>query len=271
MGHVHGGYHTILTAAEKKLADLGVRIVLNSPVIKVETCLPPSSPKAHATPQLRVTTSDKTLEFDRVLCTVPCQEVLQVLGARDDDAYWQQLRQVEYLSMACVFLVLNRKLSPYYVINLLDKDIPFTGIIEPTNVVSPEELGGRHLVYLPKYMPADDPINNLEDAQIIELFREKLKKVFPDLKDDEILHKNIFREKYVQPLHELNYLDRIAGFRTPIPNVYLVNTSMIQNSTLNNNAVVRLAKQAAHLIVEDLSGEALSAKTAGDMEQRSKL
>ena len=80
---------------------------------------------------------------------------------------------------------------------------------------------------------------------------EKLKKVFPDLTDEEILHTQIFREKYVQPLQELNYLERTIDFRTQLPGVYLVNTSMIYNSTLNNNAVVTLAQKATEVILND--------------------
>lgn len=261
MGHVHGGYHTILNAAEKKLSELGVRVVLNSPVLKVEAS-GPSSSEEHAKTQLpqtirengpiRLITQDKELQFDKVLFTIPCPIVLQILNDHlNDNPYWQQLRQVEYLSIACVFLVLTRKLSPYYTINLLDKDLPFTGIIEVTNVVPPEDLGGKHLVYLPKYIPHQDPINNLKDEQIIELFVEKLRKVFPDLKDEEILHTQVFREKYDQPLQELNYLDRAISFRTPLSGVYLVNTSIIYNSTLNNNAVVTLAQKAAEIIIND--------------------
>ena len=37
MGHVHGGYKTILDAAEKKLKQYGVQILLNSPVTKIES------------------------------------------------------------------------------------------------------------------------------------------------------------------------------------------------------------------------------------------
>jgi protoporphyrinogen oxidase len=264
MGHVHGGYHTILKAAEKRLSELGARVVLNTPVSKVEVPGSPSleeSSKTQLYPPVQgnglihVLANDTELEFDKVLFTVPCPLVLQILGDLPDHPYWQQLRQVEYLSIACVFLVLTRRLSPYYTINLLDKDLPFTGIIEITNVVSPEDLGGKHLVYLPKYMPHDDPMNTLKDEQIIEFFVAKLKKVFPDLKDEEILHTQIFREMYDQPLQELNYLDRVTGFRTPLPGVYLVNTAMIYNSTLNNNAVITLAKNAAATILNDTTNE----------------
>ena len=161
------------------------------------------------------------------------------------------IRRVEYLGVVCVLLFLERKLSPYYVINLLDKDLPFTGIIESTNVVSSKEGGGVNLIYLPKYISHDDPINSLEDDEIAELFLEKLKTVFPELKKEEILYKNVFRERYVQPIQELNFLEHAVHFRTPISNLYLVNTSMIDDSTLNNNAAISLAKHAVGAIIAD--------------------
>jgi hypothetical protein len=47
-------------------------------------------------------------------------------------------------------------------------------------------------------------------------------------------------------------MDRTVGFRTPFPGIYVANTSMIYNSTLNNNAVVTLAEQAADTILDDM-------------------
>jgi len=247
MGHVKGGYYTILKTAEKKMSELGVKILTNSPVLKLESL----GNQSHR--QINLITKEKTFNFDKVLLTTDCQTVLQMTDSENNHPYWQQLKKVEYLGVICVLLILNRKLSPYYVINLLDKDLPFTGIIEATNIIDPEELGGNHLVYLPKYLPAEDPFNTVEEDKIIEIFIKKLKKVYPDLKEEEILHKRLFREKYVQPLQELDCLERATSIRTPMKGVYLVNTSMIHNSTLNNNAVITLAHKAAKTILQDVS------------------
>jgi len=256
MGHVHGGYFRILEAAEKRLSELGVKVVKNAPVEKLELLSGSSMHREsgrHGSDKKQITlsTSYGSSKFDKVLFTIPCQEVIRIIGNIEDDPYWRQLNQIEYLGIICVLLVLSRKLSPYYVINLLDKDLPFTGIIEATNVVSSKSFNGKHLVYLPKYMPSDDPINKLDDEQIMKLFVKNLKKVFPDLKDEEILHSQVFREKYVQPLQELGYLSRNIGIKTPRQGVYIANTSMINNSTLNNNAVVKLAIEASETILND--------------------
>ena len=361
MGHVHGGYKTILAAAEKKLKELGVKILLNSPVTKIETMsfpqtsnlkpqsrlslqpqsaklistnktnstnqtngtnqpnktnqsylpqtsnlepqtpegpssnpeppsersvLPPTSNLQPQTPEgspsnlqpqtpnglssnldphlashpqlttnnqhIRVHANDQELLFNKALLTVSCPAIMGMVPSQSNDDYWTQLKKVEYLGVICVLLILSRKLSSYYVINLLDKELPFTGIIEATNIVSPDELDGNHLVYLPKYLPADDRLNSMTDAEITKQFVQGLKKVYPDLNDDEVLHSAIFREKFVQPLQEINYLDRAAGIQTPESNLFAVNTSMIYNSTLNNNAAITLGRDAVDTILNSL-------------------
>lgn len=261
MGYVHGGYCTILNTAKKKLSELNVKVVTDSKVMRVKTKdnfshFKRIEPKKNANSyhrqgQFEITTESAHLEFDKVVFTVPSSEVLQILDQPNGELYWQHLRQVEYLGVICVSLILDRKLSPYYVIYLLDKGLPFTGIIEFSNIVSPEHFRKRHFVYLPKYVPKDDPLCSYSDDQILELFVNKLKSVFPDLRDEEILHSEIFREKDVQALQDLNFLDRKIGFRTPIPNLYLANSSMIYDSTLNNNAVINLAQKAAKKIISD--------------------
>ena len=266
MGHVKGGYHTILETAEKKLVELGVKIMTNSPVLKCEK--KPQNPNISSRrlssskqqlsdknnqpkKQIKLTTKNDTFKFDKVLFTTDCPTVLQMVNSENNHPYWSQLKQVEYLGVICVLLILNRKLSPYYVINLLDRDLPFTGIVEATNIVSPKNLDGKHLVYLPKYLPGDDSFSNMEEDKIIDLFVDKLKKVFPDLKEEEILHRQLFRETYVQPLQDLNYLQRTTEIITPIKGLYLVNTSMNYNSTLNNNAAIMLAHKAVKTILDD--------------------
>ena len=58
--------------------------------------------------------------------------------------------------IVCPSLLLARPLGGFYVTNITDP-MPFTGVIETTALVDRAAFGGRSLVYLPKYVPADDP------------------------------------------------------------------------------------------------------------------
>jgi protoporphyrinogen oxidase len=259
MGHIHGGYHTILSAAEKRLVELGVELKKGMPIKKITLYDQKGAPldyekRVHSgKPIFSLQSESRDYIFDNVLVTIDCPKVLKLVDGytNDNQNYWRSLESVNYLGVICVFLVLDRQLSPFYVINLLDKDLPFTGIIEATNVVSPVDLGCKHLVYLPKYVTQDDPIKSKPDEEITSLFIEKLKKVFPQLDHRAILHSKVFRAGYVQPLQEINFLNRSDSNRTPIQGLYVANTSMIYNSTLNNNAAAKLARKAASTIIGD--------------------
>lgn len=242
MGYVHGGYARILEQAHQVLAGIGVDIFVNHEVTSI------ASSFADEKPIFIVKTDSSESTFDKVVLTVPSPEIMRIVQ-RDQNAYWERLSEVSYLGVICVLLILRRALSEYYVINLLDSSLPFTGIIEATNVVSPSELHDTHFVYLPKYAPAEDPLWNCEDREIVETFCDHLRKVFSDLNSGDILHAVVFREKYVQPLQKVRFLDHRIGFRSPVAGLYVVNTSMIYNSTINNNAVITLARDAAHEIV----------------------
>ena len=242
MGHVRGGYRRIFEAAHKKIIDLGVSIYTDARITKL---------KVDKTNTPTIIAEGRERSFDRVLLTLPSPEVFRLVDTLINHSFWTELGKTEYLSVACVFLVLKKKLSPFYVINLLDKALPFTGIIEVTNVVSPEYFKGRHIVYLPKYMPFEDPVNSMDDDTITTLFVENLKKVFPRLMEDEILHKRLFRQRYAQPLQQTHLVKAKASFKTPLKGVYLANSSMIYNTTLNNNAILSVAKQAVDTILQD--------------------
>src|SRR5262249_55060563 len=106
----------------------------------------------------------------------------------------------------------------------------------------------RALVYLPKYLPPGDPLAAAGDDEVRALFLEHLRRVFPDLDGHGLIGTRVFRAPLVQPLHELRYSEHIPPMRTPLRDVFLVNTSMIANTTLNNNAAVRLARQVAEIV-----------------------
>ena len=72
--------------------------------------------------------------------------------------------------------------------------------------------------------------------------------MFPDLSDKDIITYTLHREPYVQPLQEIGYSENIVPMKTPIKNFYIANTTMILNSTLNNNKVIKIARKAADLV-----------------------
>ena len=239
MGCVRGGYNSIMQNVQEKLKDHEVQILVNHEVTTIKQ--QPDGVRVYCK-------NEKFMDFDFVVITVPNPVMLNIFPSLPN-SFRSLLDEVSYLSMVCLTLVLRRSLCPYYVINLTDSGFPFTGLIEATNIIPPELLDGRALVYLPKYLPPDDPFFEATDEEISNLFLKGLKRIFPDLSDEDIIAYRINRERYVQPIHEISYSEKIPPMHTPCRNGYMVNTTMILNSTLNNNQVIHLARKMARILL----------------------
>src|SRR5215510_1984351 len=238
LGYVRGGYHTVFTRLAQQIEYLGGKVVTGAQVKRVA---------ASDSGRVRVATANGAFDFDSVLATMPSSIFRQIVPELDE-AYGSRLDGMQYMGMVCAVMLLKRKLTPYYCTNLTD-DLPFTGIIEMTNLISLEETRGRHLVYLPKYTSPGDPLFQASEEEVWKLFYPSLKRVVPDLKDEEIERRFIFRERLVQPVPVLNYSALVPAMQTSVPHLLLANTTQIVNSTLNNNEMVRIAGTAVDAVL----------------------
>ena len=185
--------------------------------------------------------NNETEEFDKVIVTLPsavsakiCTELATIEK--------QRLNDVEYLSVICVAVLLNKSISNFYVTNITDSWVPFTGVIEMTALVDKKYLDGNTLVYLPKYVVADDPLFNQSDDEIKAYFINNFKKMYPSVSDENIKFVGVARAKHVITVAKLNYSNFLPDIVTSIPNLYIINTSHIKDGTLNVNETIRVAE-----------------------------
>lgn len=234
-GYVPGGYATVLDRLQRKLAELGVEIRTSCPVREV---VPTADDQLLIHPQ-----SGESLEFDRVVLTQPSSKV-ECLCPSLSSAELQQHRSIEYLGILCASMVLKRGLADYYVTNITEPNVPFTAVIEMTALVSPEELGGQHLVYLPRYVTADDPGWNWSDDEIQARFLESVERLYPEFDRNDVAAFRVSRVKEVMALPTLNYSKSVPPTATSIENLFVVNSAQILKGTLNVNEVIEVAENA---------------------------
>jgi protoporphyrinogen oxidase len=206
MGYVRGGYRTVFTRMISEIERMGGSIQTGASVQEIQ-----SRPGGGLT----VSTNKGAKQFDNVISTVP-SKVLAGIVPELSKAYREKLEKVKYLGVVCVVLVLKRRLTPFYCTNLTDEDLPFTGLIEMTNLISLEETKGRHLFYLPKYTAPGDPLFEASDEEVWNLFARHLRKIFPDLQEQEIERRFVFRERLVQPVPVLHYSTIVPDMETNV-------------------------------------------------------
>jgi protoporphyrinogen oxidase len=192
--------------------------------------------------------------FDIVLATTPSnifQKILPNLPAE----YTAKLNALEYEAAVVALLEIDQPLSDVYWLNIADKDLPFTAVIEHTNFVDPAKYGGRHLIYLSKYIEPDHPYFTMSEDAIIAEYLPHLKKINPNFDPSWVKQSWVFRERAAQPIIPLHYSKMIPEHRTPLRNLYLANTTQIYPEDRGTNYSVRLGEDIAKLILADIEGK----------------
>ncbi|MDQ6814531.1 MAG: NAD(P)/FAD-dependent oxidoreductase [Bacteroidota bacterium] len=232
-GFVPGGYKIVIEAFKQTLLLEGTTIRTNCAVKEVKL----SSKNKPAVAFF----NDDEEEFDEIIVTLPSPLSAKLCSPLSLDEK-KKLNNIEYLSVICVAVLLDKSVSNFYVTNITDSWVPFTGVIEMTALVDKKYLGGNTLIYLPKYVVADDPLYDKSDDYIKDYFLDNFKKMYPAFCDDNIKFVGVARAKHVITVAKLCYSDLLPGVKTSIPGLYIINTSHIKDGTLNVNETIRVAE-----------------------------
>jgi protoporphyrinogen oxidase len=240
-GYVRGGYQRILSRFGKMLAGEGVEIGLGHAARKIERRLDGQIGVRFANGVER--------HFDQVVCTMPSPAIAEMCPQLSGDEK-QTLAAVRYQGIVCASLLLKRPLAEYYVTNLIDSWIPFTAVIEMSALVEKAQFNGNSLVYLPKYDDPADPAFEQSDAQIEQKFIAALQRMYPDFSPDDVLAFRVSRVRRVLAIPTLDYSSKLAPMQTNVAGIHVVNSSHIQNGTLNVNECIQLAEAAAPKLLQ---------------------
>lgn len=241
-GYVSGGYDRVNKRFAEHLQKLGVEFQFESIVESV---------KKSENNRLLVTTKDqKTAGFDYVISTVSSKLSVQMAeGLQPEETAIH--RDIKYLGVICPSILLKRAISPFYVTNITDLGPPFTGIIEMTALIDKDEVKGKHLVYLPKYVNPDDPLFDETDQALKEVFWGELKKMHPHLSDADLSFWGVSKARVVLALPTLEYSKKLPGIKTSLPGYYIVNSAQIINGTLNINETIQVAESKLKEILNE--------------------
>ncbi len=245
LGYFEGSFRTMVDALVRACGDTGVDMRLGATITDLG--------RSEQSGKWIVATADRREQetFDAMIATVP-SPVFQKMVPGLPAEYTAKLNALDYEAAVVAILELEQPLTDIYWLNIADDDMPFTGIIEHTNFVDPSVYGGRRFVYLSKYLEPDHPYFSLPDGELIREYVPYLKRVNPAFDESWIRNTWVFRERAAQPIVPLNYSSVIPPHRTPLPGLYLANTTQIYPEDRGTNYSVRLGNDIARLVDEDL-------------------
>jgi protoporphyrinogen oxidase len=187
--------------------------------------------------------------FDAVLSTLPTGLTARLSPQLPPE--WRERHDPgPALGAHCLILALDRPLTDAYWVNINDPGFPFLALVEHTNMRSPAEYGGRHIVYLGSYRPMDDPVLRADPEQLLTDWLPAIQRLNPGMDRSWVTQVWGFAAPFAQPIVTVDYASRIPPFETPVPGLWIANMFQVYPHDRGQNYSIELAER----VVAALSG-----------------
>lgn len=211
LGYLEGGSQTLLNALKGEIEAHGGVIRLKSPVEKVVI-------ENGVVNGLIV--GGEFLEFDKVISTVPLPYVPKLMPDLPQSVL-NQFKSLKNIAVVCVIVKLSKPLTQNFWLNTNDPDMDIPGLVEYSNLRPLD----KSIVYIPFYLPGEHPKFQDSDDVFFHKVRSYLKKINPELHDEDILELSASRYRYAQPVCDPDYLDKLPPVSLPINGLWVADTS----------------------------------------------
>lgn len=248
LGYPRGSFRAICVALADEIRRRGGRIHLDREVVAIErnadawrlrTAGPGSfrSPAGSSAPEPALDGLS-----DVVVITTPTH-VASGLAPWPEE-YRARLDAWTYRTAVVLLLELRRPFSDTYWVNVGESDVPFLGVVEHTNLVPAERYPARYL-YVSNYVAGEDPLTRMGTDDLLAHYLPQLGRMAPDFGEIDVMRAWSFREDAAQPVPRLGNRRRILPYATPLPGVFLGNTTQIYPEDRGTNYSVRLGLEVA--------------------------
>lgn len=211
LGYLEGGSTTLLNAMHADIEAHGGEIRLNLPVGKVVI----DRGKVRG-----VEAAGQFEAFDKLISTIPLPYVPRLMPDLPPDIL-QRFQAIENIAVVCVIVKLRKALTGNFWLNTNDPDMDIPGLVEYTNLRPLDQ----HVVYVPFYMPGEHPKFDEPDQVFLDKVRRYLKKINPEMRDDDFVDMRASRYRYAQPICDPGYLDNLPPAALPVHGLWVADTS----------------------------------------------
>lgn len=241
LGTFKGGFQEFSDRLAQQLRDMGVEILLNTPVHSIS-----HSPDGG----LSLDFDSSIQHFDQCLVTTSPALLARMVPSLPPD-YLKGLLALKSMGAVVMILSLKKPLSEqgYYWYNIpKSAGFPFLALVEHTNFLSPDYFGGEHLVYLGDYLETGHVYFRLSETELLERFLPSLSRINPNFQPDWINKIWLWRTSYAQPIPEVNHSRNIPAIQTPLKGLYFASMSQVYPWDRGTNFAVEIGRKSARMM-----------------------
>lgn len=239
MGWLEGGYQTLIDALEARIRALGGEVRAGATVEQIA---------AAGGRAVGVVVDGRLRRFDHVLCTLAPPVARRVLAP--ELAERAPADHCRYLGVVCLLLRTRRSVSPYYHLNITDRRVPLTTVVETTHVVDPDRVGG-HLLYVSKYVDPRHPDHDADPEDVERRYLAHARTIFPGLRDEDVVSSVVQRARVTEPVHLVGGANRIPEMFA-VPGLSLASTAHVYPEIVSGQAVLGVTERVVPGILERL-------------------
>jgi protoporphyrinogen oxidase len=230
MGWIRGGHQRLADRLAEEIVALGGEVLVSTPV----RYIPSSGGRA-----IGVVLDTGVVRHDVVVTTLLRPHMEHLLGPELEAAL--PTDPCRYLGIVCLVARVRNSVSPYYALNITDRRIPLTSVVETTHVVDPEAAEG-HLVYLPKYVNPDSPELDKSSADIRTEYLSHLKRMFPAFRAEDVIAAQVARARVAEPVHPVGAVkpDPFA-----VPGLVVASSAQVYPDIVHGQAILGVAERIA--------------------------
>ncbi len=211
LGYLEGGSQTLLNAMKSYIESKGGEFCLGAPVSKV--VIENDALKG-------VIVHEKFEAFDKVISTVPLPYLPELMPDLPLEIL-EKFKAVKNIAVVCVIVKLRKAVTQNFWLNINDKNMDIPGLVEYSNLRPLSD----HIVYVPFYMPAENPKFKESNEVFLLKVKSYLQKINPDLLDDDFIAMKASRYRFAQPICQPEFLKNLPPFDLPIKGLMAADTS----------------------------------------------
>ncbi len=236
LGYFNEGFQSLADKTEKKIVEMGGRIVLGSEIASI---------RQDGTTKNKWRIDNE--EFDGVIITTPAPITDKLIGKEISS-----FPKIDYLWGQTVIMELKQKLINGYWMNILEKNWPFLVAVEHTNLIDKKYYGNNRVVYLGNYLPEESKQLQMTTEELITLYLPYLRKINRLFRKKWIKRVSVFRKPFAQPVFPINYSEELPKMKTKLAGLYLANMSMVYPFDRGTNYAVKMGNEVAKQVLGDL-------------------
>ncbi len=235
-GYLRGGTSTFLDALVRQARARGAKLLTSEAVCEIVH-------DGHRCTGVR--TSDGSIHsFDVVISTVPLPVFLAVTRTLPE-RYAERLRSIRFIGVVCVALRLRHRLTENFWLNVHDPRVPFNGCIEYGNLDAGLVGDGSSVLYVPYYVPVDDPRFTCSRQKTLEDTVHALSSIRGDFSENWVLQAEVSSDPHAQVICSTGFRLLLPTHETPIRGLLLLESSQLYPADRSISATLELVSRVA--------------------------